>query len=96
MCYLNLFFMMYLGYIRPLEDPSQNNMEIFGEFMNMLTCYNFFVFTDFVPNLETRFNWAFTSVLYVTIIISVNMIIIALEYLNMITKHCQRYIAHRQ
>ena len=55
---------------------------MFGEVMNMLTCYNFFVFTDYVPNYETRFQWAFTSIMYVTFMIFVNMIVIGHDYLN--------------
>lgn len=44
---------MYIGIVRPLESRFQNRNELFNEWVNMMATYNFFVFTDFVDNMET-------------------------------------------
>ena len=70
---------MYLGYISPLLTRKQNKLEVFGEVINMVISYNFFVYSDFVEDYDTQFEWAFTSIGLVCILILANMFIIFLD-----------------
>ena len=78
--YLNLAFLIYIGYISPLLTRKSNKLEVFGEAINMLISYNFFIYSDFVLDYDTQFEWAFLSIALVCILIFVNMFIIFFEY----------------
>lgn len=67
---------MYITHFKPYEKRIHNRQELFNEVINMLVCYNFFVFTDWVPLIETQYLWGFSSIAYVTLMISVNMLLI--------------------
>ena len=88
MCYLNIIYIIYFEGMKPLEGRSANRVELFGEVMNMLTCYNFFVFSDFLEDFETKFQWGFTTIAYITLLISANMLIIAHSYARSVISKC--------
>lgn len=90
MVVLNIAFAAYIGYFCPLESRFENKLELFGEAMNMLATYSFFVFTDWVPDLETRVTWGYTNIAYVSLIICVNMLVIFIDQVQMLIKTCQR------
>ena len=52
-----LFFLA----VKPLNQPFLNNMEIFNECCLLVSSYFLFLFTDFVPDVKTRYQigWAF-------------------------------------
>ena len=88
MCFLNIIYIIYFGGMKPLEGRSANRVELFGEVMNMLTCFNFFVFSDFLEDFETKFQWGFTTIAYITLLISANMLIIAHSYARSVIRKC--------
>jgi hypothetical protein len=53
-----LFFFIH---INPLNQPFLNRMEIFNECCLLISSYFLFLFTDFVPDVHTRYliGWGF-------------------------------------
>ena len=80
--FLNIFYSMYLAYYYPFESRLANRIELFGEIMNMYIGYCFFVFSDFVKDYDTRYNWAFTNIACVSFLIFTNMVIILIGQIN--------------
>ena len=87
---------MYLCFHFPLEERKRNRIEIFGEIINMMVCYNFFVFSDFVPDIDTRSLWGYTSITYVSTLVIVNMVIICIDYLNSLINWYERRQREKQ
>jgi hypothetical protein len=54
-----------VGYIRPFEMRSENNLELFNEFTTLVVNYHLMCFTSFVPDPDTR-ELIGTSLVYCT------------------------------
>ena len=57
---LNTFAMIYQGWFMPYTLPTFNRKELINEFLIQMCTYYLFVYTDFVPDAETRYKtgWA--------------------------------------
>jgi len=55
MLQLQVFILIYFGLSMPFEEKSINRQEIFNEWLNLVFIYHLFLFTDFVPDPETKF-----------------------------------------
>ena len=55
---------IYLGHVWPLETPSATKMEILNECTIIMLTYGLMMFTDFVPDPETRFaiGWSYMAI----------------------------------
>ena len=53
--------LIYLGWFRPFEDQRLVNLEIMNECTSLILLYHLMLFTDFVPEAETRYliGWSF-------------------------------------
>ena len=63
---------MFFIIVKPLNQPFLNNMEIFNE-ISLLTCsYFLFMFTDFIPDVQTRYlaGWGFIGVAVMNIAVN--------------------------
>jgi hypothetical protein len=60
-CLLMLIFFIA---VKPLNQPFLNRIEIFNELCLLITSYFLFLFTDFVPDIKTRYmlGWAFIGI----------------------------------
>lgn len=45
---------MVVGETKPFRDKSKNWLELFNEFSTLIVNYHLMMFTDFVPDLNTR------------------------------------------
>ena len=54
---MTLFFII----VKPLNQPFLNRMEIFNEISLLICSYFLFMFTDFIPDAQTRYlaGWGF-------------------------------------
>lgn len=77
---------MYIGIVKPIEKRFSNQLELFNEWLNMLATYNFFLFTDFVNSMETQYSIGWMNILIVTVLITVNMLIILISFISTIIR----------
>jgi uracil DNA glycosylase len=64
---------IYLVYVRPFKQPSQNYIEIFNEINIMVAALHLFLFTDFVDSPETQYliGWSLIAVMLLNILVNV-------------------------
>jgi hypothetical protein len=74
--YLNLFYVMYLGLVRPHDVSQMTSSELVNESILMLTCYHFILFTDFVDNLQTRINLGWSLAAFIGLLLAFNVAMI--------------------
>ncbi len=57
---MTIFFIV----VKPLNEPFLNRMEIFNELCLLICSYYLFMFTDFIPDVQTRFlaGWGFIGI----------------------------------
>jgi ABC-type multidrug transport system fused ATPase/permease subunit len=72
--YVNIFTSLALikFYIerKPMQDKTSNTLEIINECFTLGSFYSMFVFTDFVPEIETRYRTGFKAI-YLFLIVSI-------------------------
>ena len=56
-----------------MEDLFTNRMEIFGEILNLLLMYHVLLFTDFVGDVDMRYNIGYSFILYIAIFICIHL-----------------------
>jgi hypothetical protein len=72
---------IYLGYIKPWDNPFLNKLELFNEFSTIIIVYHLACFTEFYQNIEFRYYGLGNSFIYLTFfIIGVNMIVLLLNF----------------
>ena len=48
-------------------------MEIFGEILNLLLMYHVLLFTDFVGDVDMRYNIGYSFIIYIAIFICIHL-----------------------
>jgi len=58
-----LLMLIFFVHVTPLNQPLLNRMEIFNECCLLVSSYFLFLFTDFVPDVKTRYmiGWGFVG-----------------------------------
>ena len=74
--YCNLFCLIYIGYIRPIDTRLKNNIENFNEFLVSCATYHMFFFTDWVFDKDVQFMYGFSLVYFVYFTIAFNMVFV--------------------
>jgi hypothetical protein len=66
--YTSVGSVIILGSVKPYEGGNKtNNMEVFSEVILVMIMYTMMLFTDFVPDLETRQYIGYVSIVLVAI-----------------------------
>ena len=55
---------MLIGHVTPFTNKSENQTELFFEFLTLVVNYHMMMFTDFVPDVNTR-EWVGKSLVIV-------------------------------
>lgn len=63
---LNLAFIVYLGLCQPWKPRPYNRLEMFNEYFTMLCTFLLVSFSEFGPDVETKFmmGWVLSGVLF--------------------------------
>lgn len=56
--YVTIFSMSFNLRVRPMDSFQMNMIEAMNDTIFLLSCYNMFVFTDFVPDVNTRYDYS--------------------------------------
>lgn len=82
--------------VRPLNQKFLNAIEIFNELTLLITSCHLFLFTDFVPDLNTRnvIGWCFIAVAGLNIV--VNWCALVYKILSFVSTHIKRFINKRR
>lgn len=80
----------YLVHKWPLETPFATKMEVFNESTIILLTYGLMMFTDFVPDPETRFflGWCYISISLGNIFVHLTLLVF--DSGKQITRQCRR------
>lgn len=75
----NMFYVIYIGLVKPKNSSVKNNEELYHEVMLMLVSYCLLLFTRFIPEVETQYlcGWCFIAI--VAILVAVSMYKVCLK-----------------
>jgi len=62
-----------LIYFYPMESPLLNKMEIFGELINLVLMYHLLLFTDFIQDVNLRYNVGYSFIFFSLFFITVHL-----------------------
>lgn len=88
--------MAYLVVWEPMEANHYDFLAVFNEAILCVSCYLMFLFTDYVPMPEDRyqFGYLFLYVLYINL--GINLLLLGFEISRMVHKNLKRYFLHRK
>jgi hypothetical protein len=81
------FTIIALGPTAPFRLPNHRRLEYFNETVTLIWCYHMFIFTDFVPDREHRYQAGFILVAVVGFCLVVNLLNL---YLPIVSKYMMR------
>jgi hypothetical protein len=70
-----VFYLIYIGWNRPFEKNSQNNLELFNCTMTLFAGYSLIIFSDFTDSGKVRYDSAWNLIVIVAIVCIVNVVI---------------------
>src|SRR5690606_8497888 len=87
-----LLMLLFFIIIKPFNQRILNAIEIFNEVTLLLCSYCLFCFTEFVPDVQTRykFGWGFIGIITINIVVS--MIILLYNFFSTIFISIRRFI----
>ena len=78
--------MIFVGYTKPYSLPSVNKIELLNETLTLLSTYALFLFTDFVPDAEVRYQNGWGLIFFTLIIVVSNLYVLILQSIRDITR----------
>ena len=78
--------LIILDYIRPLKSKSIHKNEKFNEIVTLLLLYTFLSFTDWVPNLETKFKLGYVACGLISLHLAINIFTILISSIKGVYK----------
>ena len=79
MNYLNLFVMIYIGYVKPFATRSRNWIETINEVFISIDTYHFMLFSDMVGDIETQvqIGWSLCGFIMLHILFNLSLVLYA-------------------
>jgi len=77
--YLSIAVMIAIGLSEPLETKKLNRIEMFNEAFVMFAIYHLVIFTDFVPDIETKYLMGWSCIAVTSFNMLVNLTIVFIE-----------------
>jgi hypothetical protein len=74
--YLNILVTVYLGQVKPKVGRFFNRLEVSNEFLFQLISFHQFLFTQFVPDVLQKFEFGWSWMSMVTLLVAFNLAII--------------------
>jgi hypothetical protein len=73
-----LLVVIYLGYFRPYTTQKQNNLELFNEICILAASYHLIIFTDFVDDLDIKYQagWSLIAITLINLIGNLTLVFI--------------------
>lgn len=81
--------MLYVGYYRPFALPSQNNLELLNEYLTLLCTYSLIMFSQLVPDPETRYLCGWQIIFLIVLTLSINLSLIIFQSIRDSIKKCK-------
>lgn len=72
-----------------MDSPALNKMECLNELFILFTGYNMLLFTDLIPNVETRYNIGDAFMYQLLALIGIDVVIIVYIMLKRIVRQFQ-------
>ena len=85
----SLIALIILEYVRPLKSNAAHKNEIFNEIVMLLLLYTFISFTDWVPNLETKFKLGYVACGLIVLHLMINIFIMLTSSIKGAYKACR-------
>jgi uncharacterized membrane protein len=79
-----VFYIIYIGWNRPFETNSQNNLELFNCVMTLFAGYSLIIFSDFTDTGKVRYDSAWNLIGLVAIVCIVNVCLQAKQSLGVL------------
>ena len=62
-----------IGWIQPFQLPVSNSMEIFNEVLVLISFYFMIIYSEFVPDVEARYNVAWVNICLIVGMVAYNI-----------------------
>ena len=95
--FISTFYIIVVGWVQPFESKLANRLETFTECITLGTLYLLMLFTDFVPESETRYAMGFVFIALVLLFAAVHLTVLAIESFKSL-RSCiiRRYVRRMQ
>jgi hypothetical protein len=92
----SLLTLWYLLVWWPMDNRLQNMLAVFNECVLLISCYLLFLYTDYVPTPEMKYDFG-DYLLYVLYIdFGLNFILLIIEIVRIIKMNVKRILLHRK
>ena len=68
----NVFYIVYLQLVSPLEEPANLRMETINEVFLLIVNYHYLLFSDFVTNPDTKYTLGWSLIGTLAVMLSIN------------------------
>ena len=89
--YLNLFMIIYTGYVKPKKLRLSNNIELFNEFMISTVSIHMLFFTDRIDKAEDQYKIGFFMIALICLMMSLSLICVFYFAFKAIKLVCVKY-----
>ena len=94
---ISTFYIIIVGWVQPFESKLANRLETFTECITLGTLYLLMLFTDFVPESETRYALGFVFIALVLLFAAVHMtVLVIVSYKSLRSCIIKRYVRRMQ
>lgn len=73
---MSLIWIIYIGYFQPYKQLVDNKLEIFNEICLLCSTYPLFAFTDYILDVDIKYNTGWILITATSINILVNLVIL--------------------
>lgn len=74
--------MIYLNKVMPKESRQQNALEIINEFLNIVVITHFYLFTDFVQDLDVKYNLGWSLLFVISSMLFLNFFCVIKDFIH--------------
>jgi hypothetical protein len=84
--------LIIICYCNPYESAFQRRMELFNEAMVTLIMYSIICFTDFIPDINIRYQLGYVSIILICIHFTVNVVVLLKTNFRQLILVLKRYL----
>ena len=93
---LSTLLLIYFIVAKPMVDIWSNAMQILNELVVLVCVWSMFLFSNYVPNVETRYDLAYLFLYFVAADMVLNVLYLVLTVVKKIYYACRSYFTRRQ
>lgn len=95
-CMSSVLMLCYILHWGPMEADQFDFLAVFNEAALLFSCYLLFLYTDYVPDPEQRYEFGNIFMYTLFVNFGTNILLLVNEVRLMVTRQCKRKLHHRK